>query len=176
MFLLAQSGHHDCAEPCPLLGVKRTSVGHFEPPHEFHVERMSSASCRACAYPIRKASGPRRSSSIAAPRWVRVRNASFGAITANVEAALRSAPNSATCAAFMVAMSGFLISPTTSSAKHDTTMTVSQPVARSAFSMLLMPPSMYRSPLIVIAGHTPGIAALEATARSRVAPDEASQT
>src|SRR6516162_10507177 len=63
-------------------------------------------------------------------------------------------------------MSAFL--PTTSSAKQETTTTISQPVARSAFSMLLTPPSMYRCPMIVIGGHTPGIAALEATARSSV--------
>jgi hypothetical protein len=31
--LVAQSGHYDCAEPCPLLGVKRTS--HF-------LDRMSA--------------------------------------------------------------------------------------------------------------------------------------
>jgi hypothetical protein len=46
---------------------------------------------------------------------------------------------------------------------------------RSAFSMLLTPPSIHRSPFIVIGGHTPGIAA-EVAARSRVPPDEASQT
>jgi len=35
--LLAQGGHHDGAEPCPLLGVKRTSPGHLS---------MSAFDCR----------------------------------------------------------------------------------------------------------------------------------
>ena len=42
--LLAQSGHHDRVEPCPLLGVKRTSRFHvvmsaFDPKRTSHVAK-----------------------------------------------------------------------------------------------------------------------------------------
>src|SRR5262249_3592901 len=40
--------------------------------------------------------------------------------------------------------------------KHDTAITMSEPIARSAFSMLRTPPSMYFSPFIVIGGQIHG--------------------
>src|SRR6476659_5132761 len=52
------------------------------------------------------------------------------------------------------------------SAKHDTAITMSKPIARSAFSMLRTPPSMYLSPFIVIGGQIHGAAVLAAIARS----------
>jgi hypothetical protein len=42
MSALAQSGHHGHADPCPLLGVKRTSHGHV-PMSAFDPKRTSSA-------------------------------------------------------------------------------------------------------------------------------------
>src|SRR6516164_7296326 len=42
--LLAQSGHHDCAEPCPLLGAKRTSNG-SAPMSAYDPNRMSKTRC-----------------------------------------------------------------------------------------------------------------------------------
>src|SRR6516165_3710832 len=81
------AGSFDIARPAlstPYACQPRLPFGH----HEFHAERISLASWRACVHPIRKASGPRLLSSIAAPRWVRVKNASFGAITAAVDVSL----------------------------------------------------------------------------------------
>ena len=49
-----------------------------------------------------------------------------------------------------------------------------EPIARSAFSMLRIPPSMYLSPFIVIGGQIPGMAVLAASARSNGAPEDAS--
>ena len=78
----------------------------------------------------------------------------------------RSASNSASGAAFIAVKKAGTALSRAVSGKHDTAITMSEPIARSAFSMLRTPPSMYRSPFIVIGGQIPGTAVLAANARS----------
>src|SRR5262249_57630923 len=95
-----------------------------------------------------------------------------GWITAKVGPLPRPASSSASMAAFSVAKKG--VPALSIGGKHDTAITMSEPIARSAFSMLRIPPSMYLSPFIVIGGQIPGAAVLAAIARSNGAPEDAS--
>src|SRR6516225_2971027 len=109
---------------------------------------------------------------MAVPCLVSMRNSEWGSITVKIAPLPRTASNSASMAAFSVVKKGV---PTLSvSGKHDTAITMSEPIARSAFNMLRIPPSMYLSPFIVIGGQIPGAAVLAAIARSNGAPEDAS--
>src|SRR6516162_7096577 len=113
---------------------------------------------------------------MAAPCLVSTRNSERGSITARVAPLPRSASNSASGAAFIAVKKAGTALSRAVSGKHDTAITMSEPIARSAFSMLRTPPSMYRSPFIVIGGQIPGTAVLAANARSNGAPEDASHT
>src|SRR5215469_277449 len=113
---------------------------------------------------------------MAVPCLVSTTNSGWGSITTKVAPLPRTASNSASGPAFIVVKKAGPALSRAVSGKQDTAITMSAPIARSAFSMLRTPPSMYLSPFIVIGGQIQGEAVLAAITRSNRALESASHT